>query len=94
MRITRKMLDRKLTYFAVQLGKRTGFNVGNWFIDYANGLYIIAEMMPQGGESHPFTNTWHTARELFYMMDFSVTAMYYLTQSKFQKEPLHEHTKL
>lgn len=77
MKITKSILAKKLKFLCDALGKRTGFNPGEWGLDYAPlyGGYIVVEYEERGGESHPLLNKRLTASQMADALDMALGAV-------------------
>ena len=79
MRITRKILEKKLQFLCDKLGKTIGYEKGQWNLDYAQcyGGYIVVEFEENGGEYHPLLNKRLTAAPMSDCLDIALQTLNY-----------------
>jgi hypothetical protein len=78
MRMSRKILEKKLGFLCEKLGKTIGTKKGNWNLDYIQcyGGYIVVEMVnDQGGEHHPLLNKRLTADKMADCLDMALQTL-------------------
>lgn len=79
MRITKNILLKKLEILCKQLGKRMGFQKGEWYLDYAScyGGYIVVEAEENGGEHHPLLSKRLSAQNMADALDMAIATTTY-----------------
>ena len=79
MRMTKKILMKKMGFICDILDKKIGFELGNWNLDYAQcyGGYIVVEYMENGGEHHPLLTKRLTANHMGDALDMALRALEY-----------------
>jgi len=79
MRITKKILCKKLSFICDILNKPMGFEKGQWALDYAQcyGGYIVVEYLDNGGEHHPLLNKRLTAQRMDEALEMALRALEY-----------------
>ena len=74
MRMTGKILTKKLEILCKLLGKQAGYEPGQWYLQYAQfyGGYIVVEAMEHGGEHHPLIRCRLTAQHMADALDMAI----------------------
>lgn len=74
MKINRRILEKKLELFLKSAGKKKGYNLGEYSLDFASvyGGYIIVEHKENGGVHHPFVNRRLSLKEMDAVLDMAL----------------------
>ena len=77
MRMSKKILLKKMGFLCDKLGKTIGIERGQWNLDYIQsyGGYIVVEYMEKGGEHHPLLKKRLTADKMSDALDFALNAV-------------------
>ena len=78
MRMTRKILTKKLEVLCKFMGKTVGYKEGEWNLDYAQcyGGYKVVEYMANGGEDHPLLNKRLSAQNMADCLDMAIQTIH------------------
>ncbi len=79
MRMTNKILMKKLSFICDILNKKIGHELDNWNLDYSQcyGGYIVVEYMENGGEHHPLITKRLTANQMADALDMAFRVLEY-----------------
>ena len=77
MRITKKILIKKLEVLAHLMGKTVGYSEGHWNLDHNSiyGGYKIVEYLDKGGERHPLLNKRLGPQQMSDALDMAIQAL-------------------
>ena len=82
MRINNKILQIKLKFICDKLGKKIGYEKGEWNLDYSPcyGGYVVVEFMENGGEDHPILRKRLTASKMSDALDMAINVLLNLSE--------------
>ncbi len=89
MRYTKSDIKGMFSRLAKAMGKREdGGSYNGWYLDYAPiyGGYVIEELHPDSGISHPFGCLRRSAREMYLSMYMAANALENLAWEKQQAQ--------